>query len=452
MPATDDENRMKKKLDRYKSVAEVSDIVNFKGGTLLRGRDGFFRTMHGAEFARIVYKIFPGALKQQIMELEHKFRTDAEDKTDLSHLVAFGDKVWDMNTLDWSKKFPRDCVFRSRINPSTDTKAANKYILELANGDKELALDILQGLAPLFMSKKPAGVIWFIGGGANGKSSLINAMYRIIGHHFCSLTVGAIEDGRDTPRLNGVLGNLCRESSESRIDDSERYKAIGTHEPFEVHKFHTQEMVTITGDIHHVFNANNIPIFTDKTQGARRRTLIIPFNAVFKDNPTFEDNTFTDKFLGGLITLVLEATHIIRDNQYQYKFSETTEAAKAEYDSEVNSAEAFYDYLLANKVEAFSSYHMLKMAYESWCGVEGLVPLGITNLKRAMKIMGKAYRKTIRREDGTMVKWYFFGYSKTRPSDLVPADNGLYSGLKKAKKEPLIVGGKATQIMLGEDW
>lgn len=430
-----DEGKMTAKLARYEAIEELTDIINFKGATLIKGDDGYYRPMSSDAFARIAYGKYPGILKQQISELEHKFRATAADQTDRAHLIAMGERVWDTRKLDFVQQDPATCVFATRFAPTGDREAALAYISDLAKGDVGVAWDILQGLAPLFMDKKPAGVIWFVGGGANGKSSLVNAMYKMFGQHFSSLTVGAIEDGRDAPRLNGVLGNVCRESSEGRVEDSERYKAIGTHEPFEVHKFHSQDMVQVTGDVHHIFNANNIPIFSDKTEGARRRTLIIPFNNHFKDDPTFEDRVFTDQFLSGLLQLVLEATEIIAKNRYKYNFSETTEMAKADYDSEVNSAEAFFEHLQENKVEAFSNYNMLMQAYQSWCQNEGVVALGVTNLKRAMKTLGSVERRSVKKADGSVVKWYFFGKSKTAPSELQSIDNGLHIGLKVDPKE-----------------
>lgn len=442
-----DEGKMTAKLTRYEAISELTDIINFKGATLIKGQDGFYRPMTSDAFARIAYDKYPGILKQQISELEHKFRATAPDHTDRAHLIGMGEAVWDTKKLAFVQEGFNTCVFATQYSAKGDREGALKYVTELAAGNEELAWDILQGLAPLLMSRKPAGVIWFIGGGANGKSALVNAMYKIFGQHFSSITVSAIEDGRDAPRLNGVLGNVCRESSEGRVEDSERYKAIGTHEPFEVHKFHSQDMITVTGDVHHVFNANNIPVFSDKTEGARRRTLIIPFNNHFKDDPTFEDRVFTPQFLSGLLELVLEATQIIKGNRFKYRFSETTAIAKADYDSEVNSAEAFFDHMKEQKVEAFSNYNMLMQAYQSWCSNEGVVPLGVTNLKRAMKTLGDVQRRSVKKADGAVVKWYFFGQAKTPPAELTSIDNGLHIGLKTADKP-----AAPEQKTLGDNW
>lgn len=452
---TAEEKKIAAKQERFETLKGATDIINFKNATLIK-RNGLYVRMDDATFSKAAYDTFGALAKSTISDLEHMVRVLAEDRTELAHLISFGDKVWDTKKLNWTAYDANKTVFASRIEPNQRTEAPLKYLIELAKGDEELAWDMLQGLAPIFMDKKPAGVVWFVGDGANGKSSLLNAMYRIIGHHFGSMTVNAIEDGRDTPRLNGLLANVCRESSEGRVEDSEKYKALGTHEPFEVHKFNSQDGVIIDGNLHHVFNANNIPTFADKTQGSRRRTLIIPFRNTFADNPTFEDDTFTDEFLGGLLTLVLEATHVIRDNRFKYRFSEATEMAKADYDASVNSVEGFFNHLMEKKVEGFDDYLQLRHAYEAWCDREGVVALGKDNIKKSINALGDVQRKSVRTEiDGKIhiAKRYFFGHSLTTVG-LERLTNGLYVRpmTAKAEEETPPAAPPPVQGELGSDW
>lgn len=420
MAKTGEEEKMNAKLTRYKKIQDKYDIITFKGGTLIRPKGSVqYKTMSSEEFARAAYELMPGLLIGQIKELEHKFRAQAPDLSRYTHLVAVGGQAWDTRQLSFVPLTGNE-VFRAKVTPVPLTESDYKhsaawgYMRELSNGDSQLAWDMLQAIAPLFMDRKPAGVVWFIGEGANGKSALMSAIYKIVGEHLCSMTVAAIEDGRDAPRLNGQLGNVCRESSEAKVEDSEKYKALGTHEPFEVHKFHSQDMVTVTGDLHHIFNANNIPIFNDKTMGARRRTLVVPFPATFKDDPGFEERTFTPTFLGELFSLILLATHMIKKNKYSYLFGQATLTAKDEYDNQVNSAEAYLNHMRKNRVKAFSNYRLLRIAYEGWCANEGHVPLGITNLKRVMQTRGAVGRRTVRLEDGSRDNWYFLDSEETR--------------------------------------
>lgn len=440
------------KLEQFKTIVRSNGvrIIRFKGSTLISRDGGPYKPMTRDEFASLMYDFYPGVKKQQISEVEDMFRVTAPDHTQFAHLIRFGDQVWDADTLNWVKD-DGSAVYSSPISPAGgDTTAAREYVRQLANGDDDLADDMLQAMAPLFMSRRPAGVIWFIGMGANGKSSLLDALYRIIGPHLVSLTMSTIEDGRDSPRLNGALGNICRESSEGRVNDTERYKALGTHEDFWVHKFHSQDTIKVDGKLHTIFNANNIPVFGDKTQGARRRTLIIPFPAHFKDDPGFEDRTFTPKFLSGLLMLILQAAAKIKNNGYQYEFSDATIKAKEDYDSDVNSAEAYLNYLKEQHVEAFTNYRHLKINYVNWCDDNGLIPLGLTTLKRVMTQLGAVERRSVKVDD-VVVKWYIFGYSTTLPSEMVTLDNGLNVGLKISAEAELELE-ESSQQELSSDW
>lgn len=438
------------KIARIAELEEDSSLkfIQFKGLTLMSTpmTTGYV-PLRSDEFSRLMYDRFRGISKSNIDDLMHQVRTTAPDRTDLARYVAFHDQIWDMRALDFTDE-TMEWVYASNIAPTPNTDAAWQFLLELANGDSDLAGDYLQALAPLFMERKPTGIVWFVGSGSNGKSSLINALYRIIGRHFVSMTTSAIEDGRDSPRLNGVLGNICRESSESRVEDTERYKAIGTHEPFTVHKFHSQDTVEIDTSFHTIFNANNVPVFSDKTRGARRRTLILPFPAHFADNPSFEDKTFTPEFLGGLVTLILEATHTIRDNGYRYKWSDATIKAKEAYDSEVNSAEAFVEYLEKSGVVGFFNFSVLKLNYENWCGQNGYVPLGITTLKRTVVNETGAERRSIR-DNGKVVNRYHF--AEVANEDLTWLDNGY--GLRTVSSSEVLERSTSdSALRLSDEW
>jgi len=425
------------KKQQYETLTENHRFANFHGQTLYqRTPQDSYLPLTTPILANLLYQHFPFATTAQIKEVEHKVRNDSEDLSSLDHLISTPTRQWNTKTLSFQT--PTDSPLHSPITPSPKSAhLAQAYLLELSNNDPLLANDYLQALAPLFMYTKPTGVIWFVGNGANGKSALINAVYRIIGHHLTSVTASAIEDGRDTLVLNGVLGNICRESSEGRIDDSERYKAIGTHESFRVHKFNSQEMVEIKTNFHTVFNANNIPIFSDKTEGARRRTLIVPFPARFKDDPNFESRTFTPDFLGGLLHLILETTKTIRDNGYRYNFSPATLGAKEDYDSEVNSAEAFLGHMREKNIKAFTNYHLLKIGYESWCSDNGFVPLGITSLKRVMTRLANAKGTTMRDKDGIVKRWYLLDNTTSEEAkNLESFDNGFSVGIKQEKPKP----------------
>lgn len=329
------------------------------------------------------------------------------------HLILFGDeyatqKVWNMHTVEW-EPVPDDVshiVWRSSIPPLEDTAAAREFLLQVAKGDAEHADNILQACAPLILETKPLGVIWFSGNGRNGKSGVVEILYRLLGDYLTKITLHQIQDGRLTPVLNGKLGNIVPESSEGYIDDSEKYKVIGEHGTFTVRKFHSQDSITVdTEMLHTIFNTNNIPTFADKSTGVRARTIIVPFLTRFQEDPTFFKRTFTPEFLGGFVTLLAQAAQEIRDNGYAYSWGEVTRSQKLDYDSEVNSAEAYIDFLREKGVTGFTNWRHLRIAYENWCADNGDTPLGLKSLKTTLKQQADAKTRVVREGDTTTKRW-----------------------------------------------
>lgn len=407
VPAGDapvDEN-LPVKAKRALVMQKATRIARFKGSVIIE-IDGKWHEMTSDLFAEACYRQFGfGINKSTIADLEHLFRTTAQDLSDRAHLIDFGGAVWNMKKLDWDSEVdPSDCVYRVDYQPSGDSEPI-PFIMDLAKQDKGVYDDIMQSVAPIIMHKKPTGVIWYLGGGANGKSTLVHLLYKIFGPYLTEITVKQLEDERDTPQLNGKLANICKESSEGFVEDTRTYKSIGTHENFSVHKFHSQDMVEIEGNVHHIFSANNIPTFGDKSYGARRRTLVIPFVNQFKPDETFEDKTFTNKFIERFIGEMVAYAKKLKEQNYEFSFSETTRVMKEKYDTDANTAQTYADELFASDIRGFTNYNVLRIDYENWCLEHGYRPSSINVLRRAMDDKGFE-RKSTRDADKRVVKMY----------------------------------------------
>lgn len=401
-------------------------IARFKGATIIE-EEGRWVDLTSDRFAEACYKTFgEGLNKSAVVDLEHLFRTTAPDMSDKAHYIAFGSRVWDMKKLDWTNEIAdEDCVYRLDTEITDAPKDKIPFIMDLACGDEGVYDDIMQSVAPLIMDKKPTGVIWYLGGGANGKSTLVHLLYKIFGSYLTEITVKQLEDERDTPQLNGKLGNVCKESSEGFVEDTRTYKSIGTHESFSVHKFHSQDMVEIEGNVHHIFSANNIPTFGDKSYGARRRTLVIPFNNRFKPDETFEDKTFTRKFINRFASEIVKYAKILEEQKFEYKFGTTTVEMKEKYDTEANTAQTYAEDLINNDIMGFSNFRLLETDYSNWCQENGYKPSSINVLRKAMDEKG-FMRRSARDESGQYMKMYLKGSASYPELIKVQGRLGLY--------------------------
>lgn len=409
-------------------VLEVERIIRFRGRALVLVYQPFphYVPLTKDRFEEVAYRLLGGVTRSRISDTLAFATNIADDLTPYESHVLFGvpglsdeemedvdalanhvkPTVWDMKQHTQSDVPPKNTIWRSPYKPVfTDSSYRVPFIMDLAGQDEGLYDDIMQSLAPLIMEKKPDGVIWWIGDGANGKSTLMDAIYRIFPDQFSSLNVKQLTDGRDTPGLNGVLANVVRESSEGKIDDTQIYKSIGTHENFSIHKFHSQDSITIRGNLHHIFSGNSIPVFNDKGHSARRRTFIVPFTQTFESDPSFEERTFTPQFFGELIWEMCKYAIKIEAQGYKYKWSAATLGAKVEYDTEANNAEEYSRQIISEGVVAFNNFNLVKGDYESWCADNGYVPLGINNLRRALQVNGFE-RMSVAGDGGRINKHY----------------------------------------------
>lgn len=428
------EEKMSLKQKQAQSVAQKYRIVRFRGAVLYRADEGW-EPLSSDEFARICYDVHGAGIRQtQIKDLQHLFFTSSEDLTKYARYIAMpGGRVWDMKKLDFTTKVANeDCVYTTSISP-TEGKTHRKWLEEVTLGDKELADDIIQSLAPIFMHKKPFGVFWFLGNGANGKSTTLKALYAIFGAEapythsrwFSQLTVKQIEDERDMPMINGKLGNICLESNDGHVKDTGGYKNLAEHSTASVHRFNSQDGVLVDCNVHTIFNANNIPTFADKTQGVRRRTFTIPFKASFPQDNTFDDKLFAKKnFLSDLLGELLETTKKIAKNGYDYKFSLQTVKAKEDYDEEVNTAETYFEELVQTEVWGFTNFSQLTQDYHNWCDERSYTALGKKSVAHAAKVAG--FERRSYRNDGRVITRYVHGDLDLDDMVTIPMRLGMF--------------------------
>lgn len=402
------EEKMSLKELQARMIDRAVRIVRFRGAVLYRADEGWEPLSHD-EFARICYKVHGAKIRQtQIKDLQHLFFTSSPDLTKYAHYIAMPDgRIWDMKRLKFTSKVAHeDCIYTTAINPG-EGESHRKWLKEIARGDDTLADDIVKALAPIFMHKKPFGIFWFLGNGANGKSTALKSLYAIFGSEapfthnrwFSQLTVKQIEDERDTPMINGKLGNVCLESNDGHVKDTGGYKNLAEHSTFSVHRFNSQDGTQVDGNVHTIFNANNIPTFADKTQGVRRRTFTIPFKASFPQDSTFDEKLFGKKdFLPDLLGELLRTTVEIKNAGYSYEFSEQTLAAKQDYDEEVNTAETYFEELIQSDIWGFTNFTDLTKDYQRWCDERSYTALGKKAIAYAAKILG--YERQAFKVDG----------------------------------------------------
>ena len=119
----------------------------------------------------------------------------------------------------------------------------------------------------------------------------------------------------------------------------------------------------------------------------------------------FEEETFTNEFIERFIGEMVKYAKILKDQNYEFKFSNTTVAMKEKYDTDANTAQTYADELTASDIKGFTNYNALRIDYENWCLDHGYKPSSINVLRRAMDEKGFD-RKSARDANGRVTKIY----------------------------------------------
>jgi hypothetical protein len=430
MPAQKTKAEEVKQLD-IAHIQKAIRVARFKGTTMYMADDGYWKPLSEDYFKTVAYTALATPSISRIREAWDYAQFATPDLTKYAQYIRMGSLVWDTKAVEFTEQVSiEDCVYATPVTPNLEPEIS-QFVLDIAKRDETIYETMMQTIAPIFCHYKPAGVIWWKGNGRNGKTTLAQVIYDLFPGFIANLSIKQIEDERDAPVLNGNLANIVKESSDGYIQDSKAYKSIGTHEDFPVHKFHSQQSVMIDGSLHHIFSANNIPTFADKSDGARRRTLIIPFEALFVDDPGFIDRTFTPEFYAQHLGLFLQYARKLKANDYHYKFDEHTINVKANYDVGTNSATTYLDELITQYIFGFNTYGSLYMDYENWCSDNGYSVLSRQHLRRATEDYD--FHATTIRDEGRLIKQFVRqGYT----FDELEVIGGMRTGLYRLMNAP----------------
>ncbi|MBC7764411.1 hypothetical protein H7Y29_01725 [Microbacteriaceae bacterium] len=243
-------------------------VIRFRERALVRVKEPFphYRKLDKQYFEQIASPLLIGYGKSQASIIFDAMRHAGPDLTVNQNLILFGQnrdrQVWDMTKLEFSSGILSDnCVWLSPVEPaatpSEQTDTDVELIMQLAGGSRSTYDDMMQSIAPLIMTIKPMGTVWWIGD-SPALDQLIEVLHSIFPYCLASLSPKLITGGRHNYELNEVIGNVARGDSILRTDDMVTCRHLGKHESYFRHKFHTQAGMTVNGNIHHIFTSKTL--------------------------------------------------------------------------------------------------------------------------------------------------------------------------------------------------
>lgn len=235
------------------------------------------------------------------------------------YLLGVPNGVVDLQTGDLVSGIPDHWITQITRYPydkTADCPRWKQYIVEVARergGKDRPALEqFLKRAGGYTTTGDTSRSVWFLclGGGSNGKSTFLEALFEILGEYSRKVSIKSITlrtnrraTDDDIAKLEGGRFLLSDEAGQSSEMDSERIKMIVDHdatvEASQIYK--KDKRYRMTG---HLWMPNNRPPrCSDDTDGYKRRILAIPFDQKFAVDPMLKD-IIRSEYVGILTWLV----------------------------------------------------------------------------------------------------------------------------------------------------
>lgn len=245
----------------------------------------------------------------------------------------------DVTLLPHNPAFRFNYTLKARYEPAADTTRVKQY-LDTLGVDRDLLLQI-PAHALLSMTGRVFKKAYFIKGDPDsGKSTFIDLITkRLFGPSVCSsISLQALlYDRFRLAELDGKVMNAYADLSDQKIKDIGLFKALTGGDAVTVERKH-RDPYSMVNKALLVFSGNKYPAIDAGDEAFWGRWNAITFPNKFPVDSEYEEKTFTDEFVSGLLLLVIERmTQIIKTGTIV-----VTESVENEWLADSSSAYYFF--------------------------------------------------------------------------------------------------------------
>jgi P4 family phage/plasmid primase-like protien len=329
-----------------------------------------------------------------------------------------------------------------------------EFLIEVVGDDTPI---IQEAIGYCLLQAMPFHVaIMLVGGGANGKSTLINLIKRFLGpENVASLTLQEIcTDLPAKANLYGKLANLCADLPAKLLKNTGIFKTLTGNDAISARQLY-RPYFNFTNTAKMFFSANKIPPTDDDTNAFFRRWIIIECPNVFvgkKRDPAILSKISTPNELSGLLNWTLEGLYRLLE-QGEFSRSKTMEQQRKEYIRKSNTAMAYIEENLELKMDpdAFIEERELYEKYVSWCQKNKCKPTRKAEFTQTLYLTLPGVEQGERRIRGKRIKVYKFVDFATAATAATPYMFVLSESEKNQKNKENKVVGKSTEETLAAE-
>lgn len=273
--------------------------------------------------------------------------------------------------------------------------------LNFVSCDKEDIRIIIEEMVGhcLMLDKFPHKFFYLVGGGNNGKTTLVNCLFAFLKNMAVSVPLNMLHKENYIIRLCNKLGNLSDDVDMTYITSSQNLKSL-TGEGYIVGRKLYEEPFTFKSKATQIFSSNSLFSSKDKTFGFNRRIEIIPFEAEIKErDPKMLERITTPEAMSYLLNLALKGIERILANNSELSKSEYVDSMIKRYIYENDSVEAFLEFGMDSIEDRKFAY--VYISYQKFCEDNDFLPYKKNGFSRKLTSKGySCYVKKIEDENG----------------------------------------------------
>lgn len=326
------------------------------------------------------------------------------------YYIAFENGIYNLQTkemTDFDKKYIITNKIRTNYNPEAYSEIMDNTLDKICCYDKELR-NLIEEMIGYCLFRRNSFEKAFIltGNGANGKSTLLEIIERMIGEeNISSVALEELDERFKTYQLEGKLVNIGDDISNNYIEDNSTFKKLSTGQKVNVER-KGKDPYDLENYSKLIFSANELPRINDLTDALKRRLIFVPFNAKFSKKDKDYDPFILDKLtqpeaLEYLLKLAVDGLHRLIENN-GFEVPKQSLKLWEEYEEINNPVVAFLNEFNIDGETVEETY----LKYTTWCSQSGLKPLSKNVFGREIKKRGYSSDERIRNELGQQKRIY----------------------------------------------
>jgi putative DNA primase/helicase len=345
-----------------------------------------------------------------------------------AHKIVLNNGIFNLDTFEFSPEFEPDEYHVTRVainyNPKATCPNFEQFLSEIVGREEDiLAIQEIFGYC-LYKDYTYAILPLFVGGGANGKSTLLDVLKRFLGSdNYTAVTPYQITvDKFKAALLYGKLANVCGDIPPKPLEYTDLIKALTGGDTISV-EYKGKDAFEILSYAKLIFSANELPPVGDNTDAWFRRTSIIEFPHTFsagdegtKNRVDLVNSMTTQEELEGILNLALEGWKRLKAQNGKLTGDKKMEDKRFEYAYRSDSVKYFAMQYLERGTSQITKEHLYSM-YKNMCIIEEMPTIVSQNVfTRRIKVAAEYISEERVTIDGEQVK-VWTGVKSTRLFD-----------------------------------